>query len=94
MSISVNKDYLIVKMKAEDMTSKVMRAGCGETLHLLGWTWTVVSTEWDGINENLTKSITLHRVDSPINAIEAIHTNCYPVRFSIEKYEKEKNKND
>jgi hypothetical protein len=94
MSISVDKDYLVVKMKAEDMTSRVMRAGCGDTLHLLGWAWTVVSTDWYGINETLTKTITLRREDSPISAIEAIHTNCYPVRFSIESYEKEKNKND
>ncbi len=94
MSISVDKDYLVVKMKAEDMTSSVMRAGCGDALHLLGWTWKVVSTDWFGVNETLTKTITLHREDSPISVVEAIHTNCYPVRISIENYEKEKRKND
>ena len=86
MNKKVLNDYLVVTMKAVDMTSMVMRAGCGNKLHLLGWTWEVVSTEWEGKDDTLTKSMTLRRIDEPrgISPMEAIHTNCYPVRVSLE----------
>lgn len=83
MSETVSTDYLVVTMKASEMTSRVMRAGCGDKLHLLGWSWEVVSTNWWGKDNALTKSLTLHRTNEHISPAEAIHTNCYPVCIDL-----------
>jgi len=83
MNGKIADDYLVVSMKALKMTKKMLMANPNDTLHFFGWTWTVVVCEYWGQGDEMMKSMTLHRTETPINFIESGHTNCFPVIFGL-----------